>query len=64
MDNRVYKKHFTSNSIFDYTNKGLGDCPKKQRGNQTKMVQCRVINENLYYVQQVMLCGVSGFIKF
>ena len=64
MDNRVCKKYFTSNSIFDYTNNGLGDCPKEQRGSHTKMVQSRIINDNLFYFEKMcqskfVLCPVG-----
>jgi hypothetical protein len=60
------KKYFTSNSIFintdnksnwqllgdfDFSNKNLGYNPKIQKDNQSKQVQYRVINENLYYFE-------------
>ena len=62
------KKHFTVKSIFintdndpnwtslgpfDYTNKILGYCPKKQNDNQSKNVQYRVVKENMDYFENM-----------
>uniref|UniRef100_A0A6C0KPT4 RXYLT1 C-terminal domain-containing protein n=1 Tax=viral metagenome TaxID=1070528 RepID=A0A6C0KPT4_9ZZZZ len=62
------KKYFTSNSIFintdnppnwailgpfDYTNQNFGFVPKKQKNNQSKQVQYRVVNENIDYFQKM-----------
>lgn len=68
--------HFTSRSIFintdhdpnwkllgsfDYSNRGIGFCPKNVHNNQTKQVQYRTIQDNLFYFQtmcqsQFVLC--------
>jgi len=60
------KKNFTSNSIFintdndpdwkvlgdfDYSNKNLGYCPKKQAYNDSKKVQYRIVKENIFYFE-------------
>jgi hypothetical protein len=60
------KKYFTNDSIFvntdnevnwkllgnyDYSNKQLGFCPKNQINNQSKNVQYRIVQENLFYFQ-------------
>jgi predicted O-methyltransferase YrrM len=60
------KKYFTSKSIFintdnnndwkllgdfDYSNKNLGFCPKNSINNQSKQVQYRIVQENLFYFQ-------------
>jgi len=60
------KKYFTSNSIFvntdtdpnwsplgnfDISHLKLGFAPKEQQGNQSKKVQYRVVNENLFYFE-------------
>lgn len=58
------RKNFTSNSVFvntdnisnwtllgpfDYTTKKLGYCPKDQADNQSRRVQYRIIEDNLFY---------------
>lgn len=60
------KKYFTANSIFvntdndsnwqllgdyDYSNYGLGFCPKSQNDSQSKSTQYRVVQDNLFYFQ-------------
>ena len=60
------KKYFTTNSIFintdnnvnwkllgdfDKSNNNLGFCPKKQKNNQSKLVQYRVVQDNIFYFQ-------------
>jgi hypothetical protein len=62
------KKYFTSNSIFvntdnnsswqslgvfDYTNQGLGFAPKQQYDNNSKTVQYRIIQDNLFYFEKM-----------
>lgn len=62
------KKHFTESSYFintdndpsweklgpfDYSNNGIGYCPKIQPNNQSKHVQYRVISENIEYFQTI-----------
>ncbi len=69
-------KYFTSRSIFintdhdpnwkllgsfDYSNRGIGFCPKNVDNNQTKQVQYRTVSDNLFYFQtmcqsQFILC--------
>lgn len=59
-------KYFTSNSIFvntdytndwislgsfDYSSKMLGFCPKNNNDNQSKHVQFRIVEENVFYFQ-------------
>jgi len=73
------KNYFTSNSIFintdtntkwellgdfDLSNKKLGYCPKESKDNQSKKVQYRVVNENLYYFKTMcqskfILCPIG-----
>ena len=63
---KFVKKFFTEKSIFvntdnpvnwiplgpyDYTNKNVGFCPKSQKNPQSKEVQYRIIQENLYYFE-------------
>jgi len=60
------KKYFTVNSIFintdnnpdwkllgeyDYSNKGLGFCPKNHIDSQSKSSQYRTVKDNLFYFQ-------------
>uniref|UniRef100_A0A6C0KRU3 Exostosin GT47 domain-containing protein n=1 Tax=viral metagenome TaxID=1070528 RepID=A0A6C0KRU3_9ZZZZ len=62
------KKYFTHNSIFintdnndnwellgsfDYSNLKLGFCPKNNEDNQSKKIQYRIINENIYYFEKM-----------
>ena len=62
------KRYFTSNSIFintdnnpdwellgefDCSNIILGYCPKNEENNQSKQVQYRVIQENLFYFKTI-----------
>lgn len=62
------KKYFTNNSIFintdnnprwqslgpfDYSNKGIGFCPKSKPNNQSKSVQYRIVHENIKYFQKM-----------
>jgi len=62
------KKCFTKNSIFintdndpnweslgsfDYSNKNIGFCPKKEPNNQSKKVQYRVVKENVDYFEKM-----------
>lgn len=62
------KKYFTCNSIFvntdndinwtslgtfDYSQKNLGFCPKQMYDSQSKKVQYRVIEENIYYFEKM-----------
>jgi len=62
------KKYFTSNSMFinsdndpkwvslgdyDYTNKIIGYCPKNEKNNQSKMVQYRIVKENIDYFEKM-----------
>jgi hypothetical protein len=37
--------------IFDLSDKNLGYCPKKQKNNQSKDVQYRIVSDNLFYFQ-------------
>jgi hypothetical protein len=36
---------------YDWSNKGLGFCPKSQINNQSKDVQYRIVKDNLFYFQ-------------
>jgi hypothetical protein len=62
------KNNFTSNSIFintdynsdwellgdfDYSNKNLGFCPKNENDNQSRKVQFRIVNENVFYFEKM-----------
>jgi len=62
------KNNFTSNSIFintdynsdwellgdfDYSNKNLGFCPKNENDSQSRKVQFRIVNENVFYFEKM-----------
>lgn len=64
------KKYFTNNSIFintdndpkwislgvfDYSNKGIGFCPRRQNDNQSKKVQYRKVGENIRYFKKMCM---------
>lgn len=45
--------NWTSLGPFDYSNLNIGFCPKNSEDNQSKQVQYRTVNENVYYFEKM-----------